>query len=146
MASTLATLFYSLYARSSCSPTLQNSHHKILLPCVTLETFKKNTWNHDQCFGMCVSINKKLQLQAWQILYYSKPSINFVGKKHREKIRNTGKTQGKHREFYLGWNVATLTTENRKSVFIHPLPKVIENRFSVFSCPPIDFNPKLLVL
>ena len=29
-------------------------------------------------------------------------------KKHREKIRNTGKTQGKHREFYLGWNVATL--------------------------------------
>ena len=30
-------------------------------------------------------------------------------KKHREKIRNTEKTQGKHREFYLGWNVATLT-------------------------------------
>ena len=30
-------------------------------------------------------------------------------KKHREKIRNTGKTQGKHREFYLGSNVATLT-------------------------------------
>ena len=29
-------------------------------------------------------------------------------KKHREKICNTGKTQGKHREFYLGWNVATL--------------------------------------
>ena len=29
-------------------------------------------------------------------------------KKHREKIRNTVKTQGKHREFYLGWNVATL--------------------------------------
>ena len=29
-------------------------------------------------------------------------------KKHREKGRNTGKTQGKHREFYLGWNVATL--------------------------------------
>ena len=31
-------------------------------------------------------------------------------KKHREKIRNTGKTQGKYREFYLGWNVATLLT------------------------------------
>ena len=29
-------------------------------------------------------------------------------KKHREKSHNTGKTQGKHREFYLGWNVATL--------------------------------------
>ena len=29
-------------------------------------------------------------------------------KKHREKGHNTGKTQGKHREFYLGWNVATL--------------------------------------
>ena len=29
-------------------------------------------------------------------------------KKHREKIRSTGKTQGKHREFYLGSNVATL--------------------------------------
>ena len=28
--------------------------------------------------------------------------------KHKEKIRNTGKTQGKHREFCLGWNVATL--------------------------------------
>ena len=31
-------------------------------------------------------------------------------KKHREKIRNTGKPQGKHREFYLGSNVATLKT------------------------------------
>ena len=28
--------------------------------------------------------------------------------KHREKVHNTGKTQGKHREFYVGWNVATL--------------------------------------
>ena len=32
-------------------------------------------------------------------------------KKHREKGCNTGKTQGKHREFYLGWNVATLPTQ-----------------------------------
>ena len=29
-------------------------------------------------------------------------------KKHREKGHNTGKTQEKHREFYLSCNVATL--------------------------------------
>ena len=41
-------------------------------------------------------------------------------KKHREKIRNTGKTQGKHREFYLDSNVATLRshqTDGEGNVF-----------------------------
>ena len=28
--------------------------------------------------------------------------------KKQGKIHNTGKTQRKHRELYLGWNVATL--------------------------------------
>ena len=37
----------------------------------------------------------------------------MYGKTHREKVRNTGKTQGKHREFYLGWNVATLVPPER---------------------------------
>ena len=40
-------------------------------------------------------------------------------KKHREKIRNTGKTQGKHREFDLGWSVATLNC--------HTCPETIES-------------------
>ena len=33
-------------------------------------------------------------------------------KNHREKGHNTEKTQGKHREFNLGWNVATLKLIN----------------------------------
>ena len=32
----------------------------------------------------------------------------FYVRKHRENLWNTGKTQGKHREFYLGRNVAIL--------------------------------------
>ena len=38
--------------------------------------------------------------------------------------KNTGKkvvTQGKHREFYLGWNVATLTAEERCDFSIQPM-------------------------
>ena len=33
-------------------------------------------------------------------------------KKHRENFCNTGKTQGKHREFHVGKNVATLEAES----------------------------------
>ena len=65
---------------------------------------------YDQIFGMCASINNKN--------HNYKPGKSFITenhllilwkKKHREKGCNTGKTQGKHREFYLGWNVATLS-------------------------------------
>ena len=37
-----------------------------------------------------------------------KPRVSFYIVKHRENLWNTGKTQGKHREFDLGKNVATL--------------------------------------
>ena len=40
-------------------------------------------------------------------------------KKHREKIHNTGKTQGKHREFYLGSNVATLSLDGVIMIHLH---------------------------
>ena len=39
-----------------------------------------------------------------------KPRVSFYIVKHRENLWNTGKTQGKHREFDLGKNVATLFT------------------------------------
>ena len=38
----------------------------------------------------------------------------FVYKKHREKAESTGKTQGKHREFCLDWNVATLNLDRKR--------------------------------
>ena len=34
-------------------------------------------------------------------------------KKHREKAKSTGKTQGKHREFCLDGSVATLVLQQR---------------------------------
>ena len=34
---------------------------------------------------------------------------------HRENIRNTGKTQGKHREFDFTWSVATMLDESLNS-------------------------------
>ena len=37
-----------------------------------------------------------------------KSTVSFYIIKHRENLWNTGKTQGKHREFDLGKNVATL--------------------------------------
>ena len=40
-----------------------------------------------------------------------KPRVSFYIVKHRENLWNTGKTQGKHREFDLGKNVATLKVE-----------------------------------
>ena len=58
---------------------------------------------------MCASINNKNcnYKPAKSFITQNHPLILWK-KKHREKICNTGKTQGKHREFYLGSNVATL--------------------------------------
>ena len=55
---------------------------------------------------MCASINNKNCNYKPRLLYYSFITQNhlFYGKTHREKNH----TQGKLREFYLGWNVATL--------------------------------------
>ena len=58
---------------------------------------------------MCASINNNNcnYKPAKSFITQNYPLILWK-KKHREKICNTGKTQGKHREFYLGSNVAAL--------------------------------------
>ena len=53
--------------------------------------------------------NKNCNYKPWKSFITQYHLLFFFEKKnHREKVCNTGKTQGKHREFYLGWNVATL--------------------------------------
>ena len=37
-----------------------------------------------------------------------KPTVSFDVRNLAKNLCNTGKTQRKHREFHLGWNIATL--------------------------------------
>ena len=48
--------------------------------------------------------------------------VSFSIKKHREHLCNTGTTQGKHREFHFGYNVATLLAD---FIFSSPNVKVL---------------------
>ena len=66
---------------------------------------------------MCASINDKNCNYRPCKSFITQNHLLIYGKKHREKIRNTGKTQGKHREFYLGWNVATLKEAITVTIF-----------------------------
>ena len=62
---------------------------------------------HDQLFGMCASINDKNCNYKPCKSFITQNHLLILWKKHRE----TFVTQGKHREFYLGWNVATLVRD-----------------------------------
>ena len=69
---------------------------------------------YDKILGMCAFINNKnCSYKPGKSFTTQNHLLILWGKKHREKVRNTGKTQGKHREFCLGWNVATLITNVR---------------------------------
>ena len=58
---------------------------------------------------MCASINNKnFNYKHAKSFITQNHLLILRKKKHREKIHNTGKTQGKHREFYLCSNVNTL--------------------------------------
>ena len=49
---------------------------------------------HDQFFGMCASINDKNCNYRPCKSIITQNHLLIYGKKHREKIHNTGKTQG----------------------------------------------------
>ena len=74
-------------------------------PMLHFKLLRKRHGTNNQFFGMCASLNDK------KCNY--KPYKSFIVQNHLLILweKNTGKkfvTQGKHREFYLGWNVATL--------------------------------------
>ena len=64
--------------------------------------------NNQFFFGLCASINDKNCNYMPYKSFTLQNHLLISWKKTQGKIRNTGKTQGKHKEFYLSWNVAPL--------------------------------------
>ena len=84
---------------------------RFFFPVLYFKLLRKIYGTYDQIFGMCASTSNKNHNYKPGQSFSTQNHLLIYGKKHREKSRNTGKTQGKHREFYLGWNVATLFNE-----------------------------------
>ena len=80
---------------------------RFFFPLLYFKLLRKIYGTCVQIFGMCASINNKNHNYKPEKSFSTQNHL-WYGKKHSEKGHNTGKTQGKHREFYLSWNVATL--------------------------------------
>ena len=81
---------------------------RFFFPVLYFKLLRKIDGTYDQIFGMCAFINNKNHNYKPGKSFSTQNHLLILWKKTQGKRLYHRETQGKHREFYLGWNVATL--------------------------------------